>query len=364
MKIPFVNLTAQRTAYREELHAAAERVYTSGCFIGGAEVESLEKELSEYAGAAYTVSCASGTDALTLALMALELRPGDEVIVPDFSFIAPAECVRFLGGTPRFADISPETFLIDPLSVKELINPKTKGIIAVNLFGQCAPYTELRRIASQNHLWLLEDAAQSFGAAQNGKRSGSLLADAAITSFYPTKPLGCYGDGGALFTDNPEIAVRVRKLANHGSTSRYLHECTGINSRLDSLQAAALRVKLSHLNEELKIRQKNAEKYDSFFSGFQEIQTPVIAAGNQSSFAQYTLRSPARATWLSILERAGIPCCIHYPSPLHRQPCFAGLKPEYQKSPHTENACKEVFSLPVCAFTDTDLIIRKIWENY
>ncbi|MDR1760026.1 MAG: DegT/DnrJ/EryC1/StrS family aminotransferase [Fibrobacter sp.] len=357
MKIPFVNLTAQRTAYREELQAAAERVYASGCFIGGIEVERLEEELSAYVGVPYTVSCASGTDALTLALMALELRPGDEVIVPDFSFIAPAECVRFLGGTPRFADISPGSFLIDPLSVKELINPKTKGIIAVNLFGECAPYEELRRIASQNQLWLLEDAAQSFGAAQNGKRSGS-LADIAITSFYPTKPLGCYGDGGALFTRNQEIAARVRKLANHGSTSRYLHECTGINSRLDSLQAAVLRVKLSHLNQELKLRQSNAEKYDSFFSNFQEIQIPVPAAGNQSSFAQYTLRSSARERWLSHLKRAEIPCCIHYPSPLHRQPCFADLKPETQNTPHTKKACEEVFSLPICAFTDTDLIIQ------
>ena len=197
--ISFVNLTAQREKYRFELEKAEREVLDSGCYIGGSQVRALEKELSEYLGGnTHTITCASGTDALTIALMTMDLHPGDEVIVPDFTFIAPAECVALLGGIPQFADIDRETLQIDPKSVKELIGPRTKGIIAVNLFGQCAPFKELREIATEHKLWIIEDSAQAFGARTN--QMACTFGDIAITSFYPSKPLGCYGDGGALFT--------------------------------------------------------------------------------------------------------------------------------------------------------------------
>ena len=280
--MPFVNLKAQRDAYRDELEAAERAVLDSGCYIGGPEVAALEAELADFCPKTRAITCASGTDALTIALMALGLKPGDEVIVPDFTFVAPAECVAFLGGIPRFADIDPETLQIDPESVKALIGPKTRGIIGVDLFGQCAPFahqaeTTLWEIAVVNDLWLVEDAAQAFGAEYRiSSEFGSIaqractLATISITSFYPSKPLGCYGDGGALFTSDPKLEAKIRQIANHGSTGRYLHESVGINSRLDALQAAILRVKLRHFEDELKVRRENARKYDEFFGALND----------------------------------------------------------------------------------------------
>ena len=264
--MPFVNLSAQRDAYRQELKKAEKAVLDSGCYIGGPEVQALERELSAYCGGVQTVTCGSGTQAIEIALMVLRLEPGDQVIVPDFTFIAPAECVTKLGGIPVFADIDPNTLQIDPESVKNLVGPRTKGIIAVNLFGQCAPYEELRSIADRHGLWILEDSAQAFGATQNGKKACT-FGDMAITSFYPTKPLGCYGDGGAIFTNNLDYAEKARLLANHGSKERYCHIEIGVNGRLDALQAAVLRVKLRYLNKELERRQQNAKIYDQFFAG-------------------------------------------------------------------------------------------------
>ena len=284
--MPFVNLTAQREAYREELEAAERAVLDSGCYIGGPEVAALERELADFCNSGNSdagkqgsfagkdraepetraIACASGTDALTIALMALGLKPGDEVIVPDFTFIAPAECVALLGGIPSLADIDPETLLIDAESVKALIGPKTRGIIGVDLFGQVADFNELWEIAVANDLWLLEDAAQAFGAtfapwegiSPNKPWRAGTIGSISITSFYPSKPLGCYGDGGALFTSDPKLEAKIRQIANHGSRERYLHETVGMNSRLDALQAAILRVKLRHLEEELKVRRENA----------------------------------------------------------------------------------------------------------
>ena len=370
--IPFVNLPAQRKAYQLELENAEKQVLDSGCYIGGPVVRQLEGELSRFLGpegigpekapeAPECISCASGTDALSLALEALEVKPGDEVIVPDFTFIAPAECARRLGATVRFADINPETLQISAESVRNLVGPKTKGVIAVDLFGQCAPYRELREICQKNGLWLLEDSAQAFGATQDG-RAACTFGDIAITSFYPTKPLGCYGDGGALFTRNEKIAATVRELANHGSTERYLHKRLGYNSRLDALQAAILLVKLKHFKDELRVREKNATAYDQFFKDFARkvgytIQPIKIAAGNTSTYAQYTLLVENREHFLGLLEKAEIPYCIHYPMPLHQQPCFAD---KLTKCPITEDVVKKVVSLPICAWTDVEEIIAKL----
>ena len=221
--IPFVNLTGQREKYRFELEKAEQAVLDSGCFIGGPQVDALEKELSDYLDGRFVQTCASGTDALTIALMALGLQPEDEVIVPDFTFIAPAECVAFLGATPVFADIDRETLQISPESVRSLIGSKTRGIIAVDLFGQCAPFEELRKIANEHGLWIIEDAAQAFGATvldAGNLRKACTFGDISITSFYPSKPLGCYGDGGALFTASKDLADKMRMIANHGSSGR------------------------------------------------------------------------------------------------------------------------------------------------
>ena len=355
--ISFVNIQAQREAYREELEKAEKAVLDSGSFIGGPEVAGLEAELSAYTGTK-AVTCASGTDALTIALSALGVQPGDEVVVPDFTFIAPAECVARLGATPVFADIDPQTLQVSAENAEALIGPKTRGIIAVNLFGQCAPYAELRQIAQNHGLWLLEDSAQAFGATQNGKQACT-FGDMAITSFYPSKPLGCYGDGGAIFTANKELAQKARMLANHGSEERYLHKVVGMNSRLDALQAAILRVKLAHLDAELKTRKTIAERYNAFFANIEGVSPQQIAEGNTSTYAQYTLLVDKRKDFVAALDKAGIPHCIHYPMSLHRQPCFAELAARYAENV-ADMASQKAVSLPMCAFTPIDEIIERL----
>ena len=393
--IPFINVRAQREAYKSEFLQAEQQVLDSGCFIGGPVVQSLERELADFCNSGKdsaepetrAITCASGTDALTIALMALGLKPGDEVIVPDFTFIAPAECVALLGGVPRFADIDPETLLIDPESVRALIGPKTRGIIGVDLFGQVADFNELWEIAVANDLWILEDAAQAFGAtfapwegispkSPNKPWRAGTIGSISITSFYPSKPLGCYGDGGALFTSDPKLEAKIRQIANHGSRERYLHETVGMNSRLDALQAAVLRVKLRHLEDELKVRRENARKYDEFFAEYNaglrasagagsgasagaKIVPQYIEHGCTSTYAQYTVLADDREAFIKKLDKAGIPHCIHYPQPLHEQPCFRELA-QGSENRNAIMASQKAVSLPVCAFTDVDFIINKL----
>lgn len=372
--MPFVNLSAQRDAYRQELEKAEKAVLDSGCYIGGPEVQALERELSAYCGGVQTVTCGSGTQAIEIALMVLGLEPGDQVIVPDFTFIAPAECVAKLGGIPVFADIDPKTLQIDPESVKNLVGPKTKGIIAVNLFGQCAPYAPLRKIADEHGLWILEDSAQAFGATftasddgyntddGSGTRRACTFGDISITSFYPSKPLGCYGDGGAIFTVNAEYAEKARLIANHGSSERYRHVEIGVNGRLDALQAAVLRVKLRHLERELQQRAENAKVYDEFFKDMPGVKPQAIAEGSTSTYAQYTVLAENRDEFIAKLNAAGIPYCIHYPMPLHEQACFeaTAVGANSANCPMTEKICKQVISLPFCAFTDVKGVVEKL----
>ncbi len=402
--ITFINVRAQRETYKSEFLQAEQEVLDSGCYIGGPVVQTLEAELGQYTGAKHVITCGSGTDAITIALLALGLEPGDEVIVPDFTFIAPAECVMRLGGIPIFADIDAETLQTAPESVESLIGEKTCGIIAVNLFGQCAPYREIKEIAKKHRLWLIEDSAQAFGATQCGQNACT-FGDISITSFYPAKPLGCYGDGGALFTQDDNLAQKIRLIANHGSNTRYVHEICGMNSRLDAIQAAVLRVKLRHFKDELKKRSENAHKYNEFFAEYNSINKAIgsaqgsashfadrtkiipqkIADGNTSTYAQYTVLADNREIFLKQLEQAQIPYCIHYPMPLHEQPCFAKYQTDYiagalygppgiintlppnivdelleNTNIHADRAAEHVVSLPFCAFTDVEEIIARL----
>jgi UDP-2-acetamido-2-deoxy-ribo-hexuluronate aminotransferase len=355
--LPFVDLQAQYRAYQSEIDSALQGVLSSGAFINGPEVTLLETELTAFCNAGAAVACASGTDALLLALMALELKPGDEVIVPDFTFFATAEMVALLGGVPVFADIAPVTFNLDPASVQQRITPRTKGIIAVSIFGQCADFHALQALASQHNLWIIEDGAQSFGATYHGSYSCTLT-EIATTSFFPAKPLGCYGDGGAVFTRDPALADKVRLLLNHGSRKRYHHEKIGINGRLDSMQAAILRVKLRHFKAEIAMRNQLAERYTNHFVNQPGIIVPQLALYNTSTWAQYTLRVQDRAGFIADLQARGVPTSVHYPTPLQSQPCFAHLPA--LSNPATAEACQQVVSLPLCAFADADKIFAAL----
>lgn len=343
----FIDLQRQYQLYKQEIAAEIDKVLDSSRYILGPAVLELEKALADYLGVQHAIGCASGTDALLLALLAFELKPGDEVIVPDFTFFATAEVVSLLGGIPVFADVLPDTLNLDPLQVEARISPRTRGVIAVSLYGQCADFDELAAITRRRKLFLVEDAAQSFGATYKGRNSGTLCR-LSTTSFYPAKPLGAYGDAGALFTGDDELAERLRVLLNHGQPATYRHRLVGINGRLDTLQAAILKVKLRHFPEELERRQQVASWYDEELAGL--VATPLVKDGNRSSWAQYTVRSPQRARLLEQLKQRGIPTAIHYPMPLHQQEVYAGLGIKDESLPESVRAAREVFSLPMHPF--------------
>jgi UDP-2-acetamido-2-deoxy-ribo-hexuluronate aminotransferase len=340
----FIDLQRQYRSYREEIRAEIDKVLDSSRYILGPVVTELEQALAAFLGVKNAIGCASGTDALLLAMLALELAPGDEVIVPDFTFFATAEVVSLLGAKPVFADVLPDTLNLDPRQVEAKITPRTRGVIAVSLYGQCADFDELADIARRRKLFLVEDAAQSFGAAYKGRKSGTLC-ELATTSFYPAKPLGAYGDAGALFTNDDSLAEKLRMLANHGQPATYRHRLVGINGRLDSLQAAILRVKLRHFPEEIERRQQVAAWYEAELAGL--VAMPKVRAGNLCSWAQYTVRSPQRSRLLEKLKERGIPTAIHYPMPLHQQEVYAGMGIRDESLPVSVKASQEVFSLPM-----------------
>jgi UDP-2-acetamido-2-deoxy-ribo-hexuluronate aminotransferase len=343
----FIDLQRQYQSYKEEIRAEMDKVLDTSRYILGPAVAELEQALAGFIGVKHAIGCGSGTDALLLAMMAMELKPGDEVIVPDFTFFATAEAVSLLGGRPVFADVLPDTLNLDPRQVEAKISRRTRGVIAVSLYGQCADFDELAEIARRRKLFLVEDAAQSFGATYRGRKSGALC-ELATTSFYPAKPLGAYGDAGALFTNDDALAERLRVLANHGQPATYRHRLVGINGRLDSLQAAILKVKLRHFPEELERRQQVASWYESELERL--VTTPRVRKGNTSSWAQYTVRSPHRADLLAKLKERGIPTAIHYPMPLHQQEVYSGLGIRDASLPESVQASQEVFSLPMHPF--------------
>lgn len=348
-----VDLKAQYEKLENEIDLAIKNVLNSTAFIKGPEVSMFEEELRQYMGVKHVISCANGTDALYLATMVLGLKPGDEVITTDFTFIATVEVVALLGLKPVFVDPDPGTFNISANSVKKAVTKRTKAIVPVHLFGQCADMESLLDIASENNLFIIEDAAQATGADyffKNGsvKKAGT-IGNIGTTSFFPSKNLGCYGDGGAVYTNDDNYAARIRSIANHGMKVRYHYHDIGINSRLDTLQAAILRVKLKYLDSFNARRRKAAEAYDKAFSSCDSVLIPERAGNSSHIFHQYTLRvmNGKRDDLKKFLESQGVPAMIYYPGPLHLQEAYRYLGYNENDLPVTTSLCKEVLSLPI-----------------
>ena len=345
----FVDLKRQYHEYKAEIMAEIQTVLDTTAFINGPALRELEAQLAEHTGVKHAIGCSSGTDALILGMMGLDIQRGDEVIVPDFSFIATAETVALMAATPVFVDVRPDTYNMDPESLRAAITDKTVGIIPVSLYGQVADMDEINAIAKEHGLWVMEDGAQSYGATYKGKRSGS-VSRIGTTSFFPAKPLGGYGDGGAVFTDDDQLAARMRMILNHGQRRRYDHVMIGLNARLDTIQAAILKVKLTHFDDEVVRRQQVAAWYTEAFADLVQIVTPTILDHNTSVWAQYTIRVPNRLAVQAALKEKGIPTAVHYPIPLHKQDAFAAHAQHDIEVPHTEKASDEVMSLPMHPF--------------
>lgn len=337
----FIDLHAQQQRIKAEIDARIHTVLTHGQYILGPEVAELEEQLAAYCGAAHCITVANGTDALQIALMALGVGAGDEVIMPGFTYIATAETAALLGAKPVYVDIDPLSYTLNPAHIEAAITPKTKAIVPVSLYGQCADFDAINTIATRHGLPVIEDAAQSFGATYKNKKSGN-LSTIACTSFFPSKPLGCYGDGGAIFTSDNELAKVMRQIARHGQDRRYHHVRIGINSRLDTLQAAILLPKLAILDDEMALRQAVAQRYTDLLQQVGITTTPHIAAHNRSAWAQYTIRVRNRDAVQAALKAQGIPTAIHYPIPLNRQPAVASDA----VLPVGDTVAAEVISLP------------------
>lgn len=348
-----VDLKAQYQRIQNDIDAGIKRVLEHGKFILGPEVDELEERLANYTGAKYCITCANGTDALQIAQMALGIGPGDEVITPGFTYIATAETVALLGAKPVYVDIDPRTYNIDPVKLEAAITPHTKAIIPVSVYGQCADFDAINAIAAKHGIPVIEDAAQSFGASYKGRKSGNLTA-VACTSFFPSKPLGCYGDGGAIFTSDEELSRVMRQIARHGQDRRYHHVRVGMNSRLDTLQAAILLAKLKIFDDEIVARQKIAHTYTRLFNEAGMSTTPFVEAHNISSWAQYTIQVSQRDAVQAKLKAAGIPTAVHYPIPLNRQP--AVMDPAAQL-PIGDAVAEKVMSLPMHPYLSESIIV-------
>jgi len=348
MKVKYLDLSLQLQAIRPEIDQRFNEIFSNCQFILGDAVERCEKALSQFVGAPYCVTAASGTDALLMALMARGIGAGDEVITTSFSFFATAEVIALLGATPVFVDITNSDFNMDVKQVESRITDRTKAIMPVSLYGAPANMEELVSIAKKHSLLLVEDAAQSFGALQKGKRSCN-LSDMGGTSFFPAKPLGCYGDGGAIFCQKKEDYDRLLQIRNHGQTRRYHHEFLGINGRLDAFQCAVVETKLKRYPWEIEQRNRIANLYNEAFKEIGSLKAPEVLDGNISVWAQYTLRSTERKKWIDKLLEKGIPTSIHYPKGMHQQPAMAAFLTENTVLPLCEQAAEEVFSLPLYA---------------
>ncbi len=345
MKIDFANLQYQHELYKEEIESAVTEVIRQCNFIMGEPVKILEKNLEEFTSARHAITCSSGTDALLLAMMALNIQPNDEIITTPFTFIATAETIALLKAKPVFVDIDEKTYNIDPNKIEENITEKTRGIMPVSLYGQPADMDAIQQIADKHNLKVIIDGAQSFGSTYKDK-TDSNLGDISTTSFFPAKPLGCYGDGGAVFTSDDALAEKMRSLRVHGQSKRYQHKYIGLGARLDTIQAAVLNVKLKYYSKDLKRRQEAAEKYSSALKE-KDIVLPYVEEDRTSAWAQYSIRVQKRDRLQEKLKQQGIPTAVHYPMPLHLQECFAYLG--YQKGdlPIAERVSQEIMSLPM-----------------
>ncbi|ADY83560.1 glutamine--scyllo-inositol transaminase [Acinetobacter pittii PHEA-2] len=341
--IDFIDLKKQQNRIKDKIDAGIQNVLTHGQYILGPEVIELEEKLAAYVGAKYCITCANGTDALQIAQMAFGIGLGDEVITPGFTYIATAETVALLGAKPVYVDVNPKTYNLDVEKLEAAITPRTKAIIPVSLYGQCADFDAINVIAAKYGIPVIEDAAQSFGATYKGRKSCN-LSTVACTSFFPSKPLGCYGDGGAIFTNDDELAKVIRQIARHGQDKRYHHIRVGVNSRLDTLQAAILLPKLEILDDEMQARQKVAEIYNQLFSQVGINTTPFVESYNTSAWAQYTIQVDNRAEVQEKLKAQGIPTAVHYPIPLNKQPAVADSEIHL---PVGDAIAEKVMSLPM-----------------
>jgi UDP-2-acetamido-2-deoxy-ribo-hexuluronate aminotransferase len=352
-KIQMVDLRSQYEKIKNEIDSAIHAVIESSAFINGPEVKNFQQDLEKYLGVKHVIPCANGTDALQVSMMALGLKPGDEVIAPSFTFVATTEVIALLGLTPVLVDVDPGTFNIDPKAIEKAITPKTKAIVPVHLFGQCVDMDAIMEIAAKHKLFVIEDTAQAIGAdyimKDGSKKKAGTIGHVGCTSFFPSKNLGCYGDGGAIFTNNDKLAEELRVVVNHGMKVRYYHDSIGVNSRLDSIQAAILRVKLKHLDEYAAARNKAADYYDNAFKSNPKLKTPARFKKSNHVFHQYTLVTNGfdRNKLPEFLQEKGIPAMIYYPVPMHMQKAYQD--PRYKESdfPVSESLAKSVVSLPM-----------------
>ena len=359
MKIDFANLQRQYQTYKKDVDTNIQSVLNKSNYIMGEEINSLESSLQIFTGAKHAIVCSSGTDALMLAMMAIDIHPGDEIITTPFTFISTAETISLMGAKPVFVDIEADTFNIDANLIEEAITPKTKAIMPVSLFGQAADMGTIKLIAEKYNLQIIIDGAQSFGATYKNK-TDSNLGDISATSFFPAKPLGCYGDGGAVFTNNKIYADKIRMMRIHGQNKRYHHKYIGIGGRLDTIQAAVLLAKLPHYEGELSKRQLVSELYSKHLKLSSK---PIIKNGRASAWSQYTVRIKNRDQVQDRLKLKDIPTAVYYPIPLHLQECFKYLGYKFGSLPLSEKASEEVISLPMNAFLKDDEI-EYITENF
>lgn len=348
----FVDLKTQYARLREPIDARMRAVLEHGQYIMGPEVAELEQCLASYVGAEHCIANASGTDALLIAMMALGIKAGDEVITTPFTFIATGEMIALLGAQPVFVDIDARTYNIDPALIEAAITPRTRAIMPVSLYGQCAEFDAINRIAAAHGVPVIEDAAQSFGATYKGRKSGA-LSTIGCTSFFPSKPLGCYGDAGACFTDDAGLAKRMREIRVHGQDRRYHHSVIGLNGRMDTLQAAVLLAKFATFPDEVAARGRIGAHYSALIvNTCPQVVTPHLEAHNTSVYAQYTVQVERRDAVQAALRESGIPTAVHYPVPLHRQPAFAHLGLRVGSFPVAEQVADRVMSLPMHPFLD------------
>ena len=361
-----VDLKTQYNHIREEINRELQEVLESTMFIGGAKVNAFRENLEQYLGAKHVIPCANGTDALQIAMMALELKPGDEIIVPAFTYVATAEVIGLLGLTPVMTDVDPETFLITPELIEQAITPRTKAIVPVHLFGQNADMEPIMKLAKKHGLFVIEDNAQAIGADYHSsglQGKAGALGHIGCTSFFPSKNLGCYGDGGAISTNDDALAAKIRMIANHGQSKQYYHDEIGVNSRLDAMQAAVLNVKLPRLDEYNAARQRAAAYYDRVLGALPQLKVPGRAANSNHVFHQYTLRlqtpnpRDVREALRTHLQALGIPMMIYYPVPLYEQKAFS----QYWSDgvlPVTEALCATVFSIPMHSELSEEILER------